>query len=64
MVSVLGNLDPKLRSSLKSIQLLCVAKYPIVVKLGIEEVLKPIVEDTKALEKVNLCTSLQCYLIG
>lgn len=31
--------------------------------LGIEEVSKLIVEDTKALEKVNLCTSLQCYLI-
>ena len=49
---LLGNLDPKLRSSLKSIQLLCVARNPIIVKYGIEEILKPIVESIQALEKV------------
>ena len=52
MYYLLGNLDPKLRSSLKSIQLLCVARNPIVVKYGIEEILKPIVKSVQALEKV------------
>lgn len=51
---LLGNLDPKLRSSLKNIQLLCVARNPIIVKYGIEEILKPIVESIQALEKVHV----------
>ena len=50
----LGNLDPRYRSSLKSIQLLSAVKYDIVVKYGIEEILKPTVEAIKKLEKV--CT--------
>jgi hypothetical protein len=49
---LLGNLHPKFRSSLKSIQLLCVARNPIIVKYGIEEILKPIVKSIQKLEKV------------
>lgn len=48
----LGNLDPKFRSSLKSIHLLSIAKYEHIVEYGIEELLKPVVEDVLKLEKV------------
>lgn len=48
----LGNLDPKLRSSLKSIHLLSIAKYEHIVKYGIEELIEPVVEDVLKLEKV------------
>ena len=50
---VLGNLHPKLRSSLKSIQLLCAVKHAFIVKYGIERILQPIVEAIQELEKVN-----------
>ena len=65
---MLGNLDPKLRSLLKSIQLLCVTRNPIIVKYGIEEILKPIVESIQALEKVyklillGICYRFVCEL--
>ena len=49
---MLGNLHPKFRSFLKSIQLLCVARNSIVVEYGIE-ILKPIVESVQKLEKVK-----------
>lgn len=48
----LGNLDPKLRSTLKSIHLLSIAKHECIVRYGIEELLKPVVEDVLELEKV------------
>ena len=54
MYYLLGNLHPKFRSSLKSIQLLCVTRNPIIVKYGIEEILKPIVESIQELEKVKM----------
>lgn len=50
----LGNLDPKLRSSLKSIHLLSIAKYEIICKYGIENLLKPVVDDVLKLERVRL----------
>ena len=46
----LGNLDPKFRSSLKAIQLLCVVKYNHIKKYGITEVLAPIVRAIWQLE--------------
>ena len=49
----LGNLDPILRSSLKSIQLLSVAKYDHLKAYGIEEMLRPVIEDVKKLESVS-----------
>ena len=60
----LGNLDPILRSSLKNIHLLCVAKYEMIKKYGIEEVLKPIVKSILELEKVfvAIMTSFSCYM--
>ena len=50
----LGNLHPELRSSLKSIQLLCVVKHSYVVHYGIEKIFQPIVEAVLELEKVLL----------
>lgn len=49
---LLGNLHPKFRSSLKSIQLLCVARNSIIVKYGIAEIFRPIVEAIQELEGV------------
>ena len=53
----LGNLDPVLRSSLKNIHLLCVAKYELIKKYGIEQVMTAIVEALLELEKVT------CYSV-
>ena len=50
----LGNLEPKLRSSLKNIHLLSVAKYEIIKKYGIDEFLKPTVESILQLEEVGI----------
>ena len=55
MYYTLGNLDPKYRSSLKSIQLLSVVKYTLVVKHGIGKILEPVVEAIKELEQVDTC---------
>lgn len=51
----LGNLDPVLCSSLKSIHLLCVVKHEFIQKYGVEEVMKPIVESRIQLEVVSTC---------
>lgn len=48
----LGNIDPKYRSSLHSIQLLCVVKTNVITKFGINEVLKPFVQDMLELESI------------
>ena len=60
--STLGNLDPVLRSSLKNIHLLCVVKYELIKKYGIEKVMTPIVEALLELEKVTCATVSQCCL--
>ena len=49
----LGNLPPRLRSALKSIQLLTVCKYTDIVHYGIDIILEPIVESVKQLEEVS-----------
>ena len=62
---LLGNLHPKFRSSLKSIQLLCVARNDIIVKYGIDEILKPVTESIQELEMVMLllvCMQLLKYI--
>ena len=50
----LGNIDPKLRSSLKCIQLLSIAKYEYIRTHGVEELLKPIINDVLKLEQVRI----------
>lgn len=49
---ILGNVRPQLRSKIKNIQLLLLAKYSTVVEFGIDKMLEPIVEDVKKLESV------------
>ncbi len=49
----LGNIRPRLRSSLKSIHLVCVVKTKLIQKYGINAVLEPFVNDLKLLERVN-----------
>lgn len=53
----LGNLEPSLRSSMQSIQLLSVVRSPLVNKYGIDTILTPFMTDLKELEKVQ-CASL------
>lgn len=50
---LLGNLCPYLRSQLKSIQLIAVAKAPTIVKYGGDAVLGTFMDDLKTLEEVN-----------
>ena len=49
---MLGNLSPHLRSQLKSIQLLAVAKASVVEKYGVDTLLEPFMQDLKILEEV------------
>ena len=50
---LLGNLHPKYRSQLKAIQLVAVANSSVVDAVGIDAILKPLIDDVKKLEKVN-----------
>ena len=50
---LIGNIQSKYRSKLKVIQLIAMAKSSMIVKHGVDAVLKPFVEDTKKLEKVD-----------
>ena len=49
----LGNLKPRLRSTTDSIQLVAVVKCDFLNKYGVDEILKPFVEDIKKLESVS-----------
>ena len=49
----LGNIEPKLRSKLQSIQLLCIVKDVFVQLYGIDAILAPFVEEIKILEDVS-----------
>ena len=48
----LGNIHPKYRSSLKSVQLIAVVRYPLLKEYGFEAVLKPFINDMNKLRKV------------
>ena len=48
----LGNISPKYRSSLQSIQLLAVANSQVILDHGINHILNPVIEDIKVLETV------------
>ena len=49
----LGNLSPKYRSSLQSIQLLIAVKSNFLVRYGADKILKPVLEEIKQLESVR-----------
>ena len=50
---VLGNLHPKLRSTLRCIQLIAAVTYPNLIKYGFKKVLQPFIEDAKKLSDVR-----------
>lgn len=49
----LGNLSPKYRSSLQSIQLLIAVKSNFLVRYGADKILKPVLDEIKELECVR-----------
>ncbi len=58
----LGNLEPKYRSTIASIQLLGIVKKSLLDKYGIDAVLQPFVDDLKKLVIVKLyCILHTCY---
>ena len=50
----LGNIHPRLRASLQTIQLVTAVRQSYIVKYGINEILKPFVEDIQKLESVSV----------
>lgn len=50
---MLGNVEPKLRSILRSIQLIACVTIPNLQKYGYEMVLKPFIKDANMLSKVT-----------
>lgn len=55
----LGNVNPKFRSKLKSIQLVALVRRVHLVKYGMNAVLRPIVDDLKRL--VSDTVYMSCY---
>ena len=51
---ILGNVDPRFRSKIHSIQLLILAKYSSVAEFGIDQILEPAVKDIEKLESVGM----------
>ncbi len=58
----LGNIVPKLRSTIQSIQLLSVVKDTFVRKYGIDAILAPFVDEVKLLEGVSSNKAVVCTL--
>lgn len=56
---ILGNIKPRLRSSLKCIFLFACVKTKHLEMYGFEMVLKPFIEDVNKLSKVSIIPSLQ-----
>ena len=49
----LANLEPRFHGPTNMIQLVSVVKYDFVTKYGIDEILKPFVQDVSVLESVS-----------
>jgi len=49
---MLGNIDPKYRSTLHTIQLLAVVKSAYIDKYGVNAILEPVMEAVRKLESV------------
>ena len=62
---MLGNISPRLRSQLKSIQLLAIAKASIVEKYGVKTLLEPFMQDLKILEggTLNSILHMHTYIV-
>ena len=59
---ILGNVDPRFRSKIHSIQLLILAKYSSVAEFGIDQILEPAVKDIEKLESVGTYDNVQMIL--
>ena len=57
----LGNIRPKLRSSLKCIHLIACVTYPNLQNDGFQKVLQPFIDDVNALSKVR---TLKCPIVS
>ena len=51
---MLGNIEPRLRSSLQCIQLLACITIPMLEKYGLHAVLKPFIDDVNKLSNVSV----------
>ena len=60
----LGNIDPKYRSTLHTIQLLAVVKCAYIEKYGMNIILEPMMEAVKELETVRSFSTLHCVSVG
>ena len=49
---MIGNIDPKIRSSLRCIQLIACVKTPLLDEYGFDKVLQPFIKDVNRLSKV------------
>lgn len=62
----LGNIHPKYRSTLNSIQLLALVKVELLETYGMNSILEPMVKDSQKLEEVHIhrstCTCI-CNLV-
>ena len=56
----LGNIHPKYRSSLHTIQLLCAVESRVMEKYSINQVLEPFMQDIKQLETVSVFQYIVC----
>ena len=52
----LGNINPKMRSKLRSIQLLAICKQKLIKQYGMNKILKPFVDDIKTLVNTVIIT--------
>ena len=52
----IGNLSPKYRSQVSTIQLVALVKASFISKYGMDAVLKPFVDDLKKLVRILTCT--------
>ncbi len=59
----LGNIHPQLRSTLRAIQLLSVVNVTLIEKYGMDEVLRPFVEELKEFEKVWTYAEISAVLV-
>lgn len=50
----LGNIDPKFRSTIHTIQLVAVVRTVLIEKYGIKKILQPFVDEIKLLESVSI----------
>ena len=58
----LGNINPALRSTLQSIQLIAIVKSSYINLYGIDKILEAFMEDISHLEQVNIITHKPLHL--